>query len=332
MDTAKETRVGLVYGFAAYGMWGLLPLYWHLLESFGATEVIAHRMVWSLPVALLVLVALRRWSWVPQLLRQPRQLTLVVFAATLIAVNWYVFIWGVTVGRVVETSLGYFINPLVSIAMGVLIFRERLWPMQWVAVGVGGLAVVVLTVAYGRPPWIALVLAFSFASYGLVKKRLSLGGVEGFSAETAVQFLPALGYLLLLGSRGESSFSTHGLGYALLFACSGVATAVPLIFFGNAAVRLPLSTIGLLQYSAPAAMFVLGLTVFHEEMPPQRLTGFLLVWGALVLLSADALTRARRQRIALRAAERAAGAVLQPPEEPAAEREDAPTGTPGTRP
>lgn len=312
MDTARETRAGLVYGFAAYGLWGLLPLYWHLLESSGALEVLAQRMVWSLPTVLILLAVLRRWSWIPRLLRQPRQLALIAVAAGLVAVNWGVFIWGVTTGRVIETSLGYFINPLVSIALGVLLFKERLWRMQWAAVGLGASAVVVLTLAYGRPPWISLVLAFSFASYGLVKKRLSLGGVEGFSAETAVQFLPALGCLLVLSGRGDSSFGEHGLGYALLLASTGIATAIPLIFFGNAAVRLPLSTLGLLQYCAPASMFLLGLTVFDEEMPPERLIGFLLVWGALVLLSGDALSRARRQRLALRKAERAARAAGVP--------------------
>ncbi|UNS98381.1 EamA family transporter RarD [Streptomyces tubbatahanensis] len=302
MGAPSAQRTGLLFGFAAYGLWGLLPLYWHALADTGAGEVLAHRMVWSLPTALVILALLRRWSWVKALVRQPRTLGLLVLAATVISVNWGLFIWSVSAGKVLESSLGYFINPLVSIAFGVLLLRERLRVAQWVAVGIGTLAVVVMTVAYGRLPWISLCLAFSFATYGLIKKHIKLEGVESFSAETAVQFLPALGFLLFLGARGDSSFTTEGLGHALLLACAGVATALPLIFFGSAAVRLPLSTIGLLQYLAPAFMFVLGLTVFHEEMPPERWAGFGLVWVALCLLTWDALRNAHKGRAALRAA------------------------------
>ncbi|MGY1437377.1 EamA family transporter RarD [Streptomyces reniochalinae] len=302
MGTPSAQRTGLLFGFAAYGLWGLLPLYWHALADTGAGEVLAHRMVWSLPTALVILALLRRWSWVTALVRQPRTLGLLVLAAAVISVNWGLFIWSVSADKVLESSLGYFINPLVSIAFGVLLLRERLRVAQWVAVGIGALAVVVMTVAYGRLPWISLCLAFSFATYGLLKKHIKLEGVESFSAETAVQFLPALGFLLFLGARGDSSFTTQGLGHALLLACAGVATALPLIFFGSAAVRLPLSTIGLLQYLAPAFMFVLGLTVFHEEMPPERWAGFGLVWVALCLLTWDALRNAHKGRAALRAA------------------------------
>nr|WP_277348030.1 EamA family transporter RarD [Streptomyces sp. HNM0574] len=293
----------MLYGFAAYGMWGLLPLYWHLLESTGAFEVLAQRMVWSLPTALLILLMLRRWSWIRALLKQPAKLGLVVLAAAVISVNWGLFIWSVTVGRVLESSLGYFINPLVSIAFGVLLLRERLRPAQWAAVGIGATAVAVMAIAYGRMPWLSLGLAFSFATYGLIKKRIRLDGVEGFSAETAIQFLPALGFLIYLGVTGQGSFTAEGPGHALLLAFSGIATALPLIFFGGAAVRLPLSTIGLLQYLAPAFMFVLGLLVFHEEMPPERWAGFALVWVAICLLTWDALHTAHRTRTTLREAE-----------------------------
>ena len=307
MGTQSEQRTGLLYGFAAYGMWGILPLYWHLLATTGAGEVLAHRMVWSLPTAVVLLLALRRrWSWIPALARQPKKLGLVVVAATTISVNWGLFIWAVSVGRVIEASLGYFINPLVSIAFGVLLLRERLRPAQWVAVGVGATAVAVMSIAYGEVPWLSLCLAFSFATYGLVKKQLRLDGVDGFSAETAVQFLPALGYLIYLGVTGQGTFTTDGTGHTLLLALSGVATALPLIFFGSAAVRLPLSTIGLLQYLAPAFMLMLGLLAFHEEMPPERWAGFVLVWAALCILTWDALRTARRGRLALRRAAREA--------------------------
>jgi chloramphenicol-sensitive protein RarD len=308
LQPRSDQRTGLAYGFAAYGMWGLLPLYWHLLDAASPSEILAHRMAWSLPVAVIILTVLRRWAWIRPLLRRPGRLGLILLCACVISVNWFLYIWAVNAGHVLEASLGYFINPLVSIAFGVLVLRERLRPLQWTAVAVGTAAVVVMTVAYGKVPWIALGLAFSFATYGLVKKGIKLDGIEGFSAETALQLLPALGILFFLGSRGESSFTSGGVGQALLLAACGIATAVPLICFGAAAVRLPLTTIGMLQYLAPTFQFVLGLTVFHEEMPPERWAGFALVWLALSVLTFDALRTARRGRSALTAAgERAGG-------------------------
>ncbi|MGJ5890461.1 EamA family transporter RarD [Streptomyces sp. V2] len=291
-----EQRIGMVNGFAAYGMWGLVPLYWPLLKPAGSVEILAHRMVWSLAVVAGALLVIRRWAWAKELVRQPKRLALVVVAASVITVNWGVYIWAVNAGHVVEASLGYFINPLVTIAMGVLLLKERMRPAQWVAVGVGFAAVVVLTVGYGRLPWISLVLAFSFATYGLVKKKVNLGGVESLAAETAVQFLPALGYLLWLSAQGESTFASDGAGHAALLASTGIVTAVPLVCFGAAAIRVPLSTLGLLQYLAPVFQFLLGVVYFGEEMPPERWAGFGLVWLALVLLTGDAWRTARRAR------------------------------------
>jgi chloramphenicol-sensitive protein RarD len=291
-----EGRIGLLNGFAAYGMWGIVPLYWPLLKPAGATEILAHRMVWSLLFVAAALAVVRRWAWAGELLRQPRRLALVVIAAGLITVNWGVYIWAVNAGHVVEASLGYFINPLVTIAMGVLILKERLRPVQWAAVGIGVAAVLVLTVGYGRPPWISLALAFSFATYGLVKKKVGLGGVESLTAETAVQFLPALGYLLWLTAHGGSTFASEGLGHAALLASTGVVTAFPLVCFGAAAIRVPLSTLGLLQYLAPVFQFLCGVLYFGEEMPPERWAGFGLVWVALALLTADAWRSARRPK------------------------------------
>ncbi|MDX3071722.1 EamA family transporter RarD [Streptomyces sp. MI02-7b] len=296
----SEQRAGLLYGFAAYGLWGLFPLYWPLLEPAGAGEILAHRMVWSLAVVSLILLATRRWAWIPELLRQPRKLALLAVAAAVISVNWGLYIWGVNSGHVVETSLGYFINPLVTIGLGVLVLHERLRPAQWAAVGIGAAAVLVLALGYGRLPWIALTLACSFATYGFVKKKVGMGGLESLAAETAMQFLPAMGFLLWLGGRGEATFGSHGAGHASLLALCGIVTAVPLIFFGAAAIRIPLSMIGLLQYLAPVFQFLLGLLWFHEEMPAERWAGFALVWLALALLTWDALRTARRGRIALR--------------------------------
>lgn len=306
MKPMSEHRTGLVYGFAAYGIWGLFPLYWPLLEPADAVEILAHRMVWSLAVVGLVLLVLRRWSWLRPLLRQPRRIGLIALGATLISANWGLYIWSVNSGHVVEAALGYFINPLVSIAFGVLLLRERLRPAQWSAVGIGAVAVLVLTLGYGELPWIALSLALSFALYGLVKKHVGLDGLESLAAETSLQFLPALGFLLFLGSRGESTFTTEGTGHAVLLISAGAVTALPLVCFGGAAVRLPLSTIGLLQYLTPLTQFVLGVAVFHEEMPPERWAGFSLVWLALSLLTWDALRTAHRTRGDLRRAGAAA--------------------------
>ncbi|MFM9697631.1 EamA family transporter RarD [Streptomyces europaeiscabiei] len=291
-----EHRTGLLNGFAAYGMWGIVPLFWPLLKPSGALEILAHRMVWSLAVVGVALLVLRRWSWAAELLRQPRRLALVAVAATVITVNWGVYIWAVNAHQVVEASLGYFINPLVTIAIGVLLLKERLRPVQWTAVGIGFAAVLVLTIGYGRPPWISLCLAFSFATYGLVKKKVNLGGVESLAAETAIQFLPALAYLLWLGSRGDATFGPEGTVHALLLAATGLVTALPLVCFGAAAIRVPLSTLGLLQYLAPVFQFLLGVWYFGEAMPPERWAGFALVWLALSLLTWDALRTARVAR------------------------------------
>jgi chloramphenicol-sensitive protein RarD len=305
-----EGRTGLLNGFAAYGMWGLVPLFWPLLKPAGAVEILAHRMVWSLAFVAAALVVVRRWAWAGELLRQPRRLGLIAIAAGVITVNWGVYIWAVNSGHVVEASLGYFINPLVTIAMGVLILKERLRPVQWAAVGVGFAAVLVLTIGYGRPPWISLCLAFSFATYGLVKKKVNLGGVESLAAETAIQFLPALGYLLWLSADGGSTFASEGAGHAALLASTGIVTALPLVCFGAAAIRVPLSTLGLLQYLAPVFQFLLGVVYFHEAMPPERWAGFALVWLALILLTADALRTARRTAGTLAAGTVAPGTTL----------------------
>ncbi|GGT31635.1 protein RarD [Streptomyces purpureus] len=286
----------MLYGIGAYGMWGLVPLFWPLLKPAGAVEILAHRMVWSLAVVGLALLVLRRWGWVRELLRSPAKLGLIALAAAVITVNWGVYIWAVNTGRVVEASLGYFINPLVTIAMGVVLLKERLRPAQWAAVGIGFAAVLVLAVGYGQPPWISLTLALTFATYGLVKKKVNIGGLESLAAETAIQFLPALGYLLWLGTQSSATFGAEGAGHAALLAATGLVTAAPLVCFGAAAIRVPLSTLGLLQYLAPVFQFLLGVVYFHEAMPAERWAGFSLVWLALTLLTWDALRTARRGR------------------------------------
>ncbi|MER5730502.1 EamA family transporter RarD [Streptomyces sp. NPDC002138] len=309
MKAENEQRTGLLYGFGAYGMWGLVPLFWPLLKPSGAVEILAHRMVWSLAAVGVALVVARRWGWIRTLLGQPRKLGLTALAAAVISVNWGLYIWAVNNGRVVEASLGYFINPLVTIAIGVFVLGERLRRAQWAAVAIGVAAVVVLAVGYGRPPWISLVLAFSFATYGLLKKKINLHGLDSLAAETALLFPPALGYLLWLAAQGQSTFTGHGAGHAGLLAATGLVTAIPLVCFGAAAIRVPLSTLGLLQYLAPVFQFGLGVVYFHEAMPPERWAGFALVWAALALLTGDALRNARLSRTALAATAATAAAA-----------------------
>lgn len=326
MKAENDQRAGLLYGFGAYGMWGIVPLFWPLLQPAGAIEILAHRMVWSLAVVGLALLVLRRWGWIAELLRQPRKLALLTAAAALVTVNWGVYIWSVNNGAVVEASLGYFINPLVTIALGVLVLGERLRRAQWAAVSIAVTAVLVLAVGYGRPPWISLILAFSFALYGLIKKKLDMGGLESLTAETVIMFLPALGYLLWLGARGESTFTAQGPGHAALLASAGLVTAIPLVCFGAAAIRVPLSTLGLLQYMAPVFQFGLGVLYFHEAMPPARWAGFSLVWAALSILTWDALRTARRSHTARLEAASAAATATHEPVSPA------PTASPAREP
>ncbi|WP_418958514.1 EamA family transporter RarD [Streptomyces tritici] len=330
MKTENEGRAGLLYGVGAYGMWGLVPLFWPLLKPAGAIEILAHRMVWSLVFVGLALLALRRWGWIRELLAAPRKLGLLALAATVITVNWGLYIWAVNSGQVVEASLGYFINPLVTIAMGVLLLKERLRPAQWTAVGIGFVAVLVLSVGYGRLPWISLTLAVSFAIYGLIKKKVNIGGLESLAAETALQFLPALAYLLWLGASGDAAFGAEGAGHAALLAATGIVTAAPLVCFGAAAIRVPLSTLGLLQYLAPVFQFSLGVLYFHEAMPPERWAGFSLVWLALTVLTWDALRTARKSRAeAARLAAAAAQAVAEERASTAEQGFSTPSAQPG---
>jgi chloramphenicol-sensitive protein RarD len=290
-----EQARGIALGVAAYGLWGLFPLYWPHLEPAGAIEILAHRVAWSLVTMLVLLVTLRRTSYLRAIFRNPRVARLLVLAAVVVAVNWGTYIWGVNNGKVVETSLGYFINPLVTVLMGVVILKETLRTWQWVAIGIAFVAVVGLAVEYGRPPWVSLVLAFSFGTYGLAKKQANTGAIESLTFETMVLTPLALGYLLWLGQSGGGHFLGHGAGHSLLLASTGLVTAVPLICFGGAAIRVPMTTLGLLQYLAPILQFVIGVTIAHEQMTPMRWVGYALVWVALVIFTVDTMRHRRRQ-------------------------------------
>jgi chloramphenicol-sensitive protein RarD len=284
-----------VLGAAAYTMWGLFPLYWPLLEPAGAVEILAHRVAWSLVTMLALVLVVRRGARLRSLLADPRKRSILTLAAVVIAVNWGTYIWGVNNGHVVETSLGYFINPLVTVLMGVVILEERLRRLQWVALGIAALAVVGLTVAYGRPPWVALVLAFSFGSYGLAKKKADAGAVESLTVETMVLAPVAVGYLAFLVATGASELGPNGAGHVALLVSTGVVTAVPLICFGAAATRVSMTTLGLLQYLAPTIQFALGVLVYDEPMPALRWAGFGLVWLALGIFTVEAVNHRRRQ-------------------------------------
>ncbi|WP_205473381.1 EamA family transporter RarD [Nocardioides sp. SYSU D00038] len=291
----SERRRGLLLGATAYVLWGGFPLYFPLLEPAGAVEILAHRVAWSALTMGLLVVLLRRTGRLRALVADRRRLALLTVAAVTISFNWGTYIYGVTNDRVVEASLGYFINPLVTVLMGVLILRERLRPLQWVAMGVATAAVVVLTLDYGRPPWVALVLAFSFGTYGLAKKSADAPAVESLTLETLLLLPLALGYIGWAVAVGESGFGAHGLGHALLFTTTGVVTAVPLVCFGAAATRVPMVTLGLLQYLAPILQFGLGVLWFHEQMGAGRWTGFGLVWLALAVFTVEAVRHHRRQ-------------------------------------
>jgi chloramphenicol-sensitive protein RarD len=291
----SESRRGFLLGAAAYGMWGLFPIYWTLLRPAGPLEILAHRVSWSLLVMAALVVVLRRRQRFLAVIGNRRTRSILMVAAVAISFNWGGYIWGVNNGYVVETSLGYFINPLVTVLMGVLVIGERLRTLQWVAMGIATVAVVVLTIELGRPPWVALLVAFSFACYGLAKKKADAGAVESLTLETLVITPVALGYLLFLGSQGQSHFGTAGVGHALLLVSTGLVTAVPLICFGAAATRVTMTTIGLLQYLAPTLQFALGVFFFDEAMPPGRLAGYCLVWTALAIFTYEAITHRRRQ-------------------------------------
>jgi chloramphenicol-sensitive protein RarD len=288
-----ERRLGVVSGLAAYALWGLFPLYFPLLEPAGGLEIVAHRVLWSVVVVGLLLTVRRNWSQVRALSSDPRRLMVLTGAAVLIAANWLVFVYGVNSGQVVETSLGYFINPLVSVLLGVVAFSERLRPLQWCAAGIAAVAVSVLTVDYGRPPWIALALAASFALYGLMKKVVRVEAAPGLFVETVLVAVPAAIVVAVLHSSGQGTFANAGAAHALLLASSGIATAIPLLLFAAAARRIPLSTVGLLQYVTPLMQLAIGVFVYDEPMPPARLAGFVIVWIALAVFTADSLRHAR---------------------------------------
>ena len=288
----SKNKLGLVFGVSAYGLWGLFPLYWPLLKPAEALEIVSHRAVWTLVFCIIILGLTKALKSTITTLKRPR-VALKLFAASfLISINWLVYIWATNSGHVVEASLGYYITPLIIIAFGVLLLKERIRPLQWVAVAIASLGVLILTIDYGRLPWIALVLGTSWGSYGLIKKQLGLGALEGLAIETGISFIPYAGYLLYLGNQGTGQFG-HSPSLSILLISAGAITAIPLLLFNGATARLPFSTIGLLQYITPTLQFSIGVWILHEDMPPARWAGFLIIWVALITLGTDLVRSSR---------------------------------------
>lgn len=285
---------GVTYGALAYVLWGLFPAYWPLLVPAQPVEVLAHRIVWSFVTLAIAVAFLRRWR--PFLELSGKGWLIVTAAAVLITVNWGTYIYAVNSHHVVEAALGYFITPLVSVALGMIFLKERVRLPQTVAITVVIVAVIVLTVDYGRLPVVSLILACSFGIYGLLKKKVPLDAISSLTAESAVIVPIALVYLLVLGSA--NTFTTEGTGHTLMILSTGIVTAVPLVLFGAGAQRIPLITMGMLQYLAPVLQFAWGVFVVHEPMPASRWAGFALVWLALAIFTFDAVRNRRKQLLA----------------------------------
>jgi chloramphenicol-sensitive protein RarD len=288
----SKNKLGLLFGVSAYTLWGLFPLYWPLLEPANPLEIVSHRAVWTLVFCLIVLAATKALKSTLKTLKQPKITIRLFLTSILISINWLVYIWATNNGHVVEASLGYYINPLIIIGFGVILLKEKMRPLQWAAVTIASIGVLVLTIDYGRLPWIALTLAISWGSYGLIKKQLGLGALEGLAIETLISAFFYLGYLIYIGNQGTGQFG-HSWGLTLLLISAGAVTAIPLLFFNGSTNRLPFTTIGLLQYITPTLQFSVGVWVRHEDMPGARWAGFLIIWVALSTLALDLIKSSR---------------------------------------
>lgn len=281
-----KVNKGLLFGVSAYLIWGLLPLYWKLVEEAGAYEILAHRGIWSLLICVSLLALRKQLKSAYEMVRSSRTFSLLFLASGLLTINWGVYIWSVTVNRVIEAALGYYITPLINVTFGVLLLREKLRPAQWIAVALAAAGVVILTLGYGSLPWIALVLAISWGSYSLIKKSLNLGALETLSLETLFAFLPNLVFLLIIQGNGSAEFGSTWTISILLFG-AGAATVIPLLLFNGSTTRLPLSTVGLLQYITPTIMFFIGIFINDEDISMTKVIGFAFIWLALAVLSRD---------------------------------------------
>lgn len=290
-------NIGMLYAAIAYAIWGVFPLYFHTLQTIPPSQVVLHRIVWSFAFLLAVLLWRRQLGWLKGALRQPKIVAGFVGSACLLSGNWFIYIWAVNNGHVVDSSLGYFINPLFNVFLGFLLLGERLRPVQWVAVAIAAAGVAWLTWQSGHLPWIALALAATFGTYGLLRKTASLGTLEGLSLETLLLFPFALGALLWLSSEGHNAFVTAPTTSKWLLASAGPITAIPLLLFAAGARRIPLSILGLLQYIGPTLQLLIGVWFFHEPFGGARLIGFAMIWSALAIYSLEGLWRSWSAKI-----------------------------------
>jgi chloramphenicol-sensitive protein RarD len=288
----SKNKLGLLFGVSAYSLWGAFPLYWPLLEPANPLEIVSHRAVWTLVFCFIVLATTKALKSTLATLKQQKITARLFLTSILISINWLVYIWATNNGHVVEASLGYYINPLIIIGFGVVLLKEKMRPLQWVAVSIASIGVLVLTIDYGRLPWIALALAISWGSYGLIKKQLGLGALEGLAIETLISAFFYLGYLIYIGNQGTGQFG-HSWGLSLLLMSAGAITAIPLLLFNGSTNRLPFTTIGLLQYITPTLQFSVGVWIRHEDMPTARWIGFLIIWVALTTLGFDLVKSSR---------------------------------------
>jgi chloramphenicol-sensitive protein RarD len=286
---------GIWYAVAAYTLWGVFPIYIKWLQSVPPVEILAHRVVWSLLFVTALLTFQHHWSWLRTLRADPAILVRFVATATVVSINWGIYIWAITSDRVVDASLGYFINPLVNVLLGALVLHERLRRMQWAAVAVAAFGVLWLTVQAGTLPWIGLVIAVSFGTYGLLRKTAPLGSLEGLTLETSLLFPLAFGYLFWLALHGQNTFIETSTTIRWLLVAAGPATAVPLLLFAAGARRIPLSLLGLLQYIGPSLQLMLGVWLYHEPFAPAKMMGYALIWAALALYTAETLWRTWRR-------------------------------------
>jgi chloramphenicol-sensitive protein RarD len=288
----SEYSLGLLFGVSAYILWGLFPLYWPLLEPANPWEIVAHRAVWTLVFCAIVLAISKQIHSTIAILKSPKKVIGLLATTVLISINWITYIWATNNGHVVEAALGYYINPLIIISFGVILLREKMRPLQWLAVGIAAIGVGILTYDYGRLPWVAISLALSWGTYGLVKKKLDLGALDGLAIETLISLIPYGFYLLYLGHNGTGQFGHKPL-LTILLISAGAITAIPLLLFNGSTTRLPYSTIGLLQYITPTIQFSIGVWLRHEDMPTARWVGFIVIWFALAALGTDLVRSSR---------------------------------------
>ncbi|MYN27631.1 EamA family transporter RarD [Duganella levis] len=288
-------NLGILYATLAFFCWGLFPLYFHALDEVPPQEILAHRMLWSLLFLVIVLTVRQQWKWLPKVLRQPRILVSFVASALLLTANWFIYIWSVNNGHVIDASLGYFINPLINVLLGLVVLKEKLRRGQWIAMAVAASGVAWLTWQAGELPWIALILGITFGGYGLLRKTAALAALEGLSLETMILFPLALVYVLWLSWHGHNAFlNTPHDSTRWLLAAAGPITAIPLLLFAAGARKIPMAVLGLIQYLSPTMQALLGVWVFHEAFPAARLAGFLVIWTALILYVLEGLWVSRR--------------------------------------